>query len=100
MELSDVLRIARDNKEEVNWATIFELCFLKNHELPENHPLRKYKGRVVFGGHNVKNQNWEAAMFQELSSAPPAMEAGKAADAYGLFPGHAVECADAQQTYT
>ena len=28
------------------------------------------------------------------------MEAGKAADAYGLFPGHDVQCADGESAYT
>ena len=39
-------------------------------------------------------------MFQELSSCPPAMEAGKACIAHGMFPGHVVESADASQAYT
>ena len=99
MELRDVLRLAREAGEEAHWATLFELCVIKNAELPEDHPLRKYKGRVVFGGHNVKDQNWIAAMFQNLSSSPPTMEAGKACDAYGIMPGHAVECSDAPQAY-
>ena len=43
--------------------------------------------------------NWEVAMFQELGSAPPAMEAGKVCDANGLFEGHATEAADAKQAY-
>ena len=99
MELRDVLRHAREAGEEAHWATLFELCVIKNAELPEDHPLRKYKGRVVFGGHNVKDQNWIAAMFQNLSSSPPTMEAGKACDAFGIMPGNAVECSDAPQAY-
>ena len=57
MELRDVLRLAREAGEEAHWATLFELCVIENEELPEDHLLRKYKGRVVVGGHNVKDQN-------------------------------------------
>ena len=37
--------------------------------------------------------------FEELSSSPAAMAAAKAADIYGLIPGHAAEQADAMQAY-
>ena len=39
-------------------------------------------------------------MFQELSSSPATMPAGKALDAYGLLEGNAIEQADAVQSYT
>eukprot|EP00975_Prorocentrum_lima_P012133 2574693-Prorocentrum_lima.AAC.1 len=52
----------------------------KNSELEPNNPLRKYKGRVVFQGNNVRDENWDVAMFRELSSSPPTMAACKAAD--------------------
>ena len=39
-------------------------------------------------------------MFQELSSCPLAMGAGKACIAHGLFPGNVIEAADASQAYT
>ena len=51
-------------------------------------------------GDQVKDQNWEAALFQDLGSSPAAMEASRAADAYGMLPGHDIEVADADQAYT
>ena len=39
-------------------------------------------------------------MFQELSSCPAAIEAAKAADCYGLIPGHDTQQADAVMAYT
>ncbi len=39
-------------------------------------------------GNNVYDQNFDWAEFQELGSAPPAMEAARAADALSLFPGY------------
>ena len=53
----------------------------------------------MFQGNRVKNQEWEAAMFQDLGSSPASMEAGKAADIFGSFPGHNIEQADAEQAY-
>ena len=57
------------------------------------------KGRVVFQGNRVTDEAWNAALFSELGSAPATMEAGKACDAYGCAPGHAVQQADAEHAY-
>ena len=78
---------------------LFGSCVKKNSKLPPGHPKRKFKGRVVFQGNRVTNQNWEAAIFQDLGSCPATMEASKAADFSGLVPGHAVEIADAERAY-
>ena len=45
------------------------------------------------------NQNWEAAVFQNLGSSPASMEAGKHVDAYACWPGHNGGQADAEQAY-
>jgi hypothetical protein len=71
----------------------------KGSELPVGDPNRKYKGRVVFQGNQVKDECWDVAMFNELSSAPASMEAGKACDAYGLLQGFCTQQADAVQAY-
>ena len=99
-EWKDVTNEAKRNGETVHMGRIFDICVEKNPELPKSDPTRKYKGRVLFGGDNVVDQNWEAAMFQELSSCPATMGAAKAADCYGLLPGHTVEQADADMAYT
>ena len=59
-----------------------------------------YKGRAVFQGNNVKDQDANWAIFQEFGSNPATMEGARAADAYGLFEGHDVEQSDAEQAYT
>ena len=52
-EWRDVAAEARANKEEAHMGMLFEICVEKGSELaPE---LRKYKGRVVFQGNQVKN---------------------------------------------
>ena len=99
-EWADVAGEARRSGATHHVGRIFEICVEKNAELHEDNPLRKFKGRVVFQGNQVRDENWEAAMFQELSSCPATMEAAKAADCYGLLEGHVVEQADAEQAYT
>ena len=81
-------------------GAVFDICVEKNSELDISNPSRKYKGRVVFQGNKVFDQNWDVAMFNEMSSCPATMQAAKAADAYGLLPGHMVQQADAEQAYT
>ena len=98
-DLNKLLKEAKAHGRTLHWGHVFDICVEKNSELPKSNKLRKYKGRVVFAGNNVKNQNWEAAMFQDLSSCPPAMEAGRACIANGLLKGNAVQAADAVQAY-
>ena len=98
-EWSDLAKEAQDAGIEVYFSYLFGICAEKNSELLPGHPKRKFKGRVVFQGNRVTNQNWEAAIFQDLGSCPATMEAAKTADFYGLMPGHAVEIADAEQAY-
>jgi hypothetical protein len=97
---SEVSNEARRTGQKCHVGRIFAICVEKNSELDKGNPARKYKGRVVFRGNDVRDENWDVAMFQELSSTPATMEGAKAADCYGLFPGHTVEQADAEQAYT
>ena len=96
----DVAAEARKTGTQAHLGRLHALCVEKNSELPADDVRRKYKGRVVFLGNNVKDQNWEAALFQDISSCPATMEAAKAADLYGLVLGHSTELSDAEQAYT
>ena len=60
---------------------------------------RKYKGRSVFQGNQVKDQDWNIAMFQDLGSAPAAMAAIKVCDAFGLLSGNIIMQADVEAAY-
>ena len=66
---------------------------------PKGDPRRKFKGRGVLLGNQVKNQNWEAAFFQDLRNSPASFEASRWVDFYGCLPGHDVKLADAIQAY-
>ena len=98
-EFNEVARTARRNNTKVHLGRIFGLMVEKGSELLKGDPRRRYKYRVVFQGNNVVDQHWETAIFQDLGSSPASMEAGKMADAYGSFPGHNLQQADAEQAY-
>eukprot|EP00959_Pyramimonas_sp_CCMP1952_P094025 1966827-Pyramimonas_sp.AAC.1 len=49
---------------------LFALLVEKNAELREDHKDRKFKGRGVFDGSDVVDQDKNVALFQELSSCP------------------------------
>ena len=58
----------RATKEEVHFGMVFGFVVEKNTDLPAGDPRRKFKGRVVFQGNKVKNQNWENAVCADLGS--------------------------------
>ena len=78
---------------------IFGFVVEKNTDLPDGDPRRKFKGRVVFQGNNVKNPNWENAVFADLGSSPSSMEAGRLVDIFGLRPDYDIQQSDAVQAY-
>ena len=68
-------------------------------EIDPNDPNIKFKYRVVFRGNDVRDQNFDVAMFQDLGSSASSMDASRSCDMYGCLPGHTVEQADAEQAY-
>ena len=99
-EWDDVSREAIKNKTKVHVGKIFEICVEKGSELPQGDPMRKFKGRTVFQGNNVKDEAADVALFAEFGSSPANMEAGKALDAYGSMPGNRTSQGDGKQAYT
>ena len=99
LEWDDVCTKAKQSGDEVHLAHLMGIMVEKGSELKPGDPNRKYKYRVVFRGDQTKDQNYEAAMFQDMGSAPATMAAAKMADAYGCLLGHSLEQADAIQAY-
>jgi len=99
-EWSDVVKEANAKGVKVHVGRVFGILVEKGSELPKGHPDRKFKGREVFQGNQVKDQVGDWALFEELSSAPATMEAGKAVDAYGCVEGNVCEQADGTSAYT
>ena len=97
-EYDDVVREANKG-EEIHMARVHGICVEKHSELPKDDKRRKFKGRGVLLGNQVKNQNFEAALFQDLGNSPASFESSRWADMYGCLPGHNVQLADAIQAY-
>ena len=74
-----------------------ELRVEKNYDIPDQ---AKFKGRLVFRGGDVKDENNNYAIFKDMASCPATLEASKTVDAYACAPNHAGQQADAQQAYT
>ncbi len=98
-EWKHVAAEARNSETTVHIGRLCCICVEKGSELKADDKRRKFKGRVVFLGNNVKDQNWDYAVFQELSSCPATMEGSRSADCYGCIPGNNVMQADAEQAY-
>ena len=99
-EWSDVAAEARREGKRVHIGRVFGFVSEKGSELPEGHPDRKYKGRAVFQGDNVRDEDNYRALFEDLGSSPASMAAGKFADYVGLQNGCACEIDDALRAYT
>ena len=83
----DIVAEARRNGTTVHFGRIFEACYEKGFEFSESDPRRKFKGRTVFQGNNVRDENSDHVLFNELGSSPASMEAAKLLDAFGSQPG-------------
>ena len=97
-EYYDVKQEALTLKQVVHFARVHGIIVEKNYQLRENDERRKFKGRGVLLGNKVKNQNWEAAFFQDLGNSPASFESSRWAD-FGCIPGHTVKLADVIQAY-
>ena len=98
-EYDDVVAEAKKKGEKFHIARVHGLIYEKNYQLKEDDPARKFKGRGVLLGDQVKDQNMEAALFQDLGNSPATFDASQWADYYGCLPGHDVQMADAIQAY-
>ena len=97
-EYDDVVNEAKKKGQRVHVARVHGLIYEKNYQLKEDDP-RKFKGRGVLLGDQVKDQNMEAALFQDLGNSPATFDASRWADYYGCLPGNDVQMADAIQAY-
>ena len=96
-EWSDVAAEARREGRTIHVGRLFAIGTIKHSELPEEKQI--YKGRIVFQGSNVKDQSGMQAMFQQLSSSPASMSAGKNNVSYGCLPGNKSQQCDAVKAY-
>ena len=93
----DVQREAEAANMSIHFAQLLQLIGLKHSELDKK--FQKWKGRVVIKGDQMKDQAYQAAIFQELSSSASLMSASKMLDIIGHMPGMSLAQADAIQAY-
>ena len=94
----EVIDEARTSGATVHFASLMDICHLKNAELEAKH--QKYKGRVVFRGDIVKDDSGSYAEFTEQGSSASQMTAAKVMDIISRLPGCDGQAADAVSAYT
>ena len=94
----DVIDEARASGATVHFASLMDICHLKNAELEAKH--QKYKGRLVLRGDIVKHNSGSYAVFTEQGSSASQMTAAKIMDIISRLPGCDGQAADAVSAYT
>ena len=93
-----VIDEARTSGATVHFASLMDICHVKNAELEAKH--QKYKGRVVLRGDIVKDNSGAYAVFTEQGSSASQMTAAKIMDVISRLPGCDGQAADAVSAYT
>ena len=93
-----VIDEARTSGATVHFASLMDICHLKNAELEAKH--QKYKGRVVLRGDIVEDDSGSYAVFTEQGSSASQMTAAKIMDIISRLPGCDGQAADAVSAYT
>ena len=94
----EVIDEARTKGVKVHFASLMDICHLKNAELEAKH--QKYKGRLVLRGDFVKDDSGSYAVFTVQGSSASQMTAAKIMDVISRLPGCAGQAADAVSAYT
>ena len=93
-----VIEEARTAGATVHFASLMDICHLKNAELETRH--QKYKGRVVLRGDIVKDDSGSYAVFTEQGSSASQITAAKVMDIISRLQGCAGQAADAVSACT
>ena len=93
----EVIDEARTAGAAVHFASLMDICHLKNAELEAKH--QKYKGRVVLRGDIVKDDSGSYAVFSEQGSSASQMTAAKVMDIISRLPGCDGQASDAVSAY-
>ena len=96
-ERSDLISQSKKSGVRIHLGQLMSICSEKFAELAEH--LRVLKGRIVFRGDIVKDQEGAAAIFQDLAASPTSIAGINNNIAYGLFQGRSTTTADAVKAY-
>ena len=94
----EVIDEARTKGAKVHFASLVDICHLKNAELEAKH--QKYKGRVVLRGDIVKDDSGSYAVCTERGSSASQMTAAKVMDIISRLPDCDGQAADAISAFT
>ena len=94
----EVIDEARTSGAKVHFASLMDMCHLKNAELKAKH--QKYQRRVVLRGDIVKDNSGSSAVFTEQGSSASQMTAAKVMDIISRLPGFDGQAADAVSAYS
>ena len=94
----EVIDEARTTGTKVHFASLMDICHLKNAELEAKH--QNYKGRVVLRGDIVKDDSGSYEVLTEQGSSASQMTAAKVMDIISRLPGCDGQAADAVSAYT
>ena len=94
----EVINEARTKGAKVHFASLMDICHLKNAELEARH--QKYQGRAVLRGDVVKDDSGTCAVSTEQGSSASQMTAAKVMYIISRLPGCSGQAADAVSAYT
>ena len=94
----EVIDEARTKGAKVHFASLMDICHLKNAKLETKH--QKYKGRVVLRGDIVKDDSGLMPYLQKQGSSASQVTAAKVMDIISRLPGSSGQAADAVSAYT
>ena len=94
----EVIDEARTNGAKVHFASLMDICHLKNAELEAMH--QKYKSPLVLRGDIVKDDSQSYAVLTEQGSSASQMTAAKVMDVRTRLPDCDGQAADAVSAYT
>ena len=95
---TEVIDEARTSGAKVHFASLMDICHLKNAELEAKH--QKYKGRGVFRGDIVKDDSGSYPVFTAQGSSASQLTAAKVMDIISRLPGCDGQAADAVSAHT
>ena len=93
----EVIDEAKSSGTKVHFASLMDICHLKNAELEAKH--QKYKCRVVLRGDIVKDDSGSYAVFTEQGSSASQMTAAKVMDIISRLLGCDGQAGDAVSAY-
>ena len=94
----EVIDEARTKGTKVHFASLMDICNLKNTELEAKH--QKYKGQVVLGGDIVKDDSGSCAVFTEQGPSGSQVTAAKVMDIISRLLGCVGQATDAVSACT